>query len=89
MVSKISDKMNLTERERAILQLAQQGLSDYKIARKINGDPPSVTRSRKNAHRKLVGSMTDIEWASRIGVSISEFTSDIVDGKTNSYSFFL
>ena len=39
--------MNLKERERTILQLARQGLSDYRIARKINTDPPSVTRSRK------------------------------------------
>ena len=45
--------MSLTERERIILQLSGQGLSDYKIARKINTDPPSVTRSRKNAHNKL------------------------------------
>jgi DNA-binding NarL/FixJ family response regulator len=39
--------MSLTERERMILQLAGKGLSDYKIARKINTDPPSVTRSRR------------------------------------------
>ena len=81
--------MNLTERERAILEFAQQGLSDYKIARKINSDPPSVTRSRKNAQKKLLEAVTDLEWAAKIGVSISEFTSDIVDSRTNSYSFFL
>lgn len=79
--------MNLTKRQRTILQLAQQGLSDYKIARKINTDPPSVTRSRKNAHKKLVDAMTDLEWAARIGVSISEFNSNIVNG--SQYSFFL
>jgi DNA-binding NarL/FixJ family response regulator len=76
--------MNLTERERTILQLAKQGLSDYKIARKINSDPPSVTRSRKNAHKKLLEAATDIEWASKIGVNISVF-----NGLVNSYSFFL
>lgn len=65
--------MNLTERERTILQLSRKGLSDYKIARKINTDPPSVTRSRKNAHRKLSGAVIDLEWALRIGVNISEF----------------
>jgi DNA-binding NarL/FixJ family response regulator len=81
--------MNLTERERTILQLARQGLSDYKIARKINTDPPSVTRSRKNAQRKLLESITDIEWAAKIGVSLSEFNSDIIYGTTNLYSFFL
>ena len=60
--------MSLTERERTILQLARQGLSDYKIARKINTDPPSVTRSRKNAHKKLQEAETDIEWAKKIGI---------------------
>jgi DNA-binding NarL/FixJ family response regulator len=50
---KIKGGMILTERERVILQLAGKGLSDYKIARKINTDPPSVTRSRENAHKKL------------------------------------
>ena len=63
--------MSLTERERVILQLARQGLSDYRIARKINTDPPSVTRSRKNAHKKLQEAETDIEWAKEIGVRIS------------------
>jgi transcriptional regulator len=53
-----------------ILQLARQGLSDYKIARKINTDPPSVTRSRKNAHKKLKEAKTDLEWAEKIGVCI-------------------
>jgi len=79
--------MNLTERERTILQLSRQGLSDYRIARKINTDPPSVTRSRKNADKKLVEARTDLEWAARIGVSISEFTSKMVNG--SQYSFFL
>ena len=79
--------MNLTERERAIMQLSIQGLSDYRIARKINTDPPSVTRSRKNANKKLMEALTDIEWAARIGVSISEFTSNVVKG--GQYSFFL
>ena len=63
--------MSLTERERTILQLSKQGLSDYKIARKINTDPPSVTRSRRNAHKKLEDSMMDLEWAKKIGVLIT------------------
>ena len=79
--------MNLIEREHTILQLGRQGLSDYSIARKINTDPPSVTRSTKNAHKKLVEAVTDIEWAARIGVSISELNSHIVNG--SQYSFFL
>jgi DNA-binding CsgD family transcriptional regulator len=60
--------MSLTERERIILQLAGKGLSDYRIARKINTDPPSVTRSRKNAHKKLQEAETNIEWAKKIGI---------------------
>ncbi|MBM4400608.1 MAG: hypothetical protein FJ045_01515 [Crenarchaeota archaeon] len=66
----IEVRMSLTERERMILQLARQGLSDYKIARKINTDPPSVTRSRKNAQKKLEEAMTDLEWATKIGVPV-------------------
>jgi DNA-binding CsgD family transcriptional regulator len=71
MSSRIGTVMSLTERERTILQLARQGLSDYKIARKINTDPPSVTRSRKNAQQKLKKAETDIAWAKEIGVRIS------------------
>jgi DNA-binding CsgD family transcriptional regulator len=55
--------MSLTERERIVLQLANQGLSDYEIARKINADPPNVTRSRKNALRKIVLAKSDMDWA--------------------------
>jgi DNA-binding NarL/FixJ family response regulator len=76
--------MNLTERERTILQLAQQGLSDYKIARKINTDPPSVTRSRKTAHNKLIEAAIDLEWAQKLGVELTIFSS-----QANPYSFFL
>ncbi len=80
--------MNLTERERTILQLTKQGLSDYKIARKIKTDPPSVTRSHKNANRKLILALTDLEWATKIGVSISE-TELTINSLSNIYSFFL
>jgi len=62
--------MSLTERERIILKLAKQGLSDYKIARKINTDPPSVTRSRKNAQKKLVDAKLDLDWAEKLGLPI-------------------
>jgi len=81
--------MNLTERERAILQLARQGLSDYRIARKINTDPPSVTRSRKNAHKKLVNAVTDLEWAAKTGFNLLDSNSDVICCMTTSYSFFL
>lgn len=65
--------MSLTDRERTILQLARQGLSDYKIARKINTDPPSVARSRKNAQKKLTAAKTDLEWAEKIGIPLIVF----------------
>ncbi|MCJ7559979.1 LuxR C-terminal-related transcriptional regulator [Candidatus Bathyarchaeota archaeon] len=81
--------MNLTERERTILQLGRQGLSDYRIARKINTDPPSVTRSRKNAHKKLLYAVINLEWASRIGISISEINSNMFNMSANFYNFFL
>jgi FixJ family two-component response regulator len=61
--------MSLTERERIILELREQGLSDYKIARTISIDPPSVTRSRKNANRKLKEAKLDLRWAKESGVS--------------------
>ena len=81
--------MNLTERERAILQLAKLGLSDYKIARKINTDPPSVTRSRKNANKKLVQAVTDLQWATNIGVRISEYSNYVINDSASLYRFFL
>lgn len=62
--------MSLTERERLILQLQTQGLSDYKIARKMNSDPPSITRSRQNAHKKLNQARIDLQYATQIGLKI-------------------
>ena len=59
--------MCLTERERQILELVMHGLSDYKVARQLGVDPPTVTRSRKNAQRKLNEAEKDIEWAQQIG----------------------
>jgi transcriptional regulator len=64
--------MSLTERERTILQPHQQVLIDYRIARRINTDPPSVTRPHKNAHKKLKDAKTDLEWAEKIGINITE-----------------
>jgi DNA-binding NarL/FixJ family response regulator len=63
--------MSLTQRERIILQLETKGLSDSKIARKINTDPPSITRSRKNAHKKLKQAQTDLQYAKQIGITIN------------------
>lgn len=80
--------MSLTERERTILQLASQGISDYKIARKINADPPNVTRSRKNAFRKLFRAESDLEWARNNGFKTEYF--QVQEGFIGDfYSFFL
>jgi DNA-binding CsgD family transcriptional regulator len=68
LLQKNNSIMSLTERERVILQLAGRGLSDYKIARRINTDPPSVTRSRKNAKKKLLEAQIDLKWAEKIGI---------------------
>jgi DNA-binding CsgD family transcriptional regulator len=57
----------LTDREREILKLAAENLSDYKIARKLNCDPPSITRSRQNALRKLRDAGKALTWAKQRG----------------------
>jgi DNA-binding NarL/FixJ family response regulator len=62
--------MSLTDRERIVLQLETQGLSDYKIARKMKSDPPSITRSRQNAHKKLKKAQIDLQYAQQIGITI-------------------
>ena len=38
------------------------GVSDYKITRKLKMETPNVTRSRKNAKKKLERSNTDLEF---------------------------
>jgi DNA-binding NarL/FixJ family response regulator len=55
--------MALTERERKILRLHVEGLSDYRIARKLNMEMPNVKRSRKNALKKIESAKADIEFA--------------------------
>jgi DNA-binding NarL/FixJ family response regulator len=80
--------MNLTKRERAILQLAKQGLSDYKIARKLKTDPPSVTRSRKNAQNKVYQIINDIEWVSKNRFTLPLFKEELTDC-VETYPFFL
>ncbi len=45
--------MALTEREKAILRLKAEGVSDYRIARKLKMETPNVTHSRKNALKNL------------------------------------
>jgi DNA-binding NarL/FixJ family response regulator len=62
-------EMSLTVREREILKLANQGLSSYKIARRLGVDPPTIARSRKNALRKLKQAQEDLDFAKRIAES--------------------
>ena len=63
--------MSLTERERVILHLKTQGLSDYKIGRRMNSGPSSITRSRQNAHKKLKKAQIDMQYAQKIGITIN------------------
>jgi DNA-binding NarL/FixJ family response regulator len=80
--------MTLTERERLILQLANQGLSDYRIARKFSIDPPSVTRSRKNAQKKVCLIINDIEWVLKNRFALPLFKEELTDC-VGTYPFFL
>ena len=54
--------MALTDREKAILRLKAEGMSDYSIARKLKMETPNVTRSRKNALKKLERAKADLEF---------------------------
>ncbi|MCL4429933.1 MAG: LuxR C-terminal-related transcriptional regulator [Chloroflexi bacterium] len=58
--------MALTEREKAILRLKAEGVSDYKIARKLKMETPNVTRCRKNALKKLEHARADLEFMERL-----------------------
>ena len=57
--------MALTEREKAILRLKADGISDYRIARKLKMETPNVTRSRKNALKKIERAKADLELSDR------------------------
>jgi transcriptional regulator len=52
----------LTEREKAILRLKADSVSDYGIARKLKIETPNVTRSRKNALKKIEHAIADLEF---------------------------
>ena len=53
--------MALTKREKEILRLKKtKNLSDYKIARQLKADVPSVIRSRKNALKKIEQAKADL-----------------------------
>lgn len=52
----------LTDREKDILRLWSEGLSDYKVARKLKLDPGNVTQYRKNALKKLERAKADLKF---------------------------
>lgn len=58
--------MALTELEKVILRLKAEGLSDYRIARKLKMETPNVTRSRKNAFKKIERAKADLEFAEQL-----------------------
>lgn len=58
--------MALTDREKAILRLKDEGISDYSIARKLKMETPNVTRSRKNAIKKIERARADLEFISTL-----------------------
>jgi DNA-binding CsgD family transcriptional regulator len=53
----------LTERERRILRLHAEGLSDYQIAKRLKIETPNVYRARKTALRKLERARLDLSFA--------------------------
>ncbi|MGD6810675.1 MAG: LuxR C-terminal-related transcriptional regulator [Candidatus Bathyarchaeia archaeon] len=55
--------MALTERERRILRLHAEGLSDYQIAKRLKIETPNVYRARKTALRKLERARLDLSFA--------------------------
>ena len=60
--------MGLTERERAILRLRADGLSDYEVGRRLRVDVANVARSRLNAARKIERALADLEFSRSVGV---------------------
>jgi transcriptional regulator len=54
--------MALTEREKTILRLKAERISDYRIARKLKIETPNVTRSRKNTLKKIEHAKEDLEF---------------------------
>jgi DNA-binding NarL/FixJ family response regulator len=57
--------LNWTERERRILRLKADGLSDYEIARKLKVDAGNVTHSRLTALRKIERAQADLDLLSK------------------------
>jgi transcriptional regulator len=60
----------LTEREKQILRLKKDKLSDYEIARKLTIDAGNVTRSKLTALRKIERAQAGLDFALQVGVKI-------------------
>jgi DNA-binding NarL/FixJ family response regulator len=56
----------LTERERQILRLHAEGLSDYRIARRLRTYRGTVARQRKRALAKLEHARADLAFAEKL-----------------------
>ena len=72
--------MALTERERKILRLRAEGISDYMIARKLKMESPNGTRARKNDLKKLERAKEDLEFADELNVLHDEATNGSTKG---------
>jgi len=56
----------LTDFERQVLERSNRGLTDYRIAKQLSTDIPTVSRSRKNALRKIREAEEDLAWVKSI-----------------------
>ncbi len=64
-------RLALTEREKKILRYWSMGLNDYKIAGKLRIEPPTVTRSRLNALKKIKQAEDDLAFFRGLNLKIS------------------
>lgn len=64
--------MSLTEREKAILRLKAEGVSDYSIARKLRIETPNIARSRKNALKKLEHTRADLQFIDELKARLKQ-----------------
>lgn len=60
--------MALTECEKAILRLKAEGVSDYRIARKLKMETPNVSAREKNALKKIECAHADLEFISGLRI---------------------
>jgi DNA-binding CsgD family transcriptional regulator len=63
-------RLALTEREKQILRLKKDNMTDYEIARKLRLDAGNVTRSRLTALRKIERAQADLDFALQVGMKI-------------------